>query len=588
MNRIQWRITIPYLILILVLMGSVSGFLIYSVRQNYIINLENELIINGKVLATGLEGFISDQANLDELNQGVKKWAELSNYRFTIISNDGTVIGESHENPSEMDNHADRPEVIDARKNGQGVSIRYSDTVKYQMMYAAVPVTSNGDVIGFLRIAVPLRSIQANLKSALQILIIITVIAIVIAMILAWWIAAKVTQPLRQLTESAIDISKRARDGERITEPIEPVTLDEVGDLTYAINMMTGQLQAELDKLETERMKIAAVLGEMTDGVIIVDDQGTIQLINPAAEGMFDFNGKKPIGLSLVEVVRNYQIIEAWQKSRALDKSEINSLEIGAKHLFLQVVVTPLDPVLPGNSLILLQNITQIRRLETVRRDFISNISHELRTPLAALKALTETLQEGALDDPPAAHRFLQKIETEVDALSLMVSELLELARIESGRVPLNIEPTYPCQIMINAIERLFLQAERAGLEIKTNCPDELPNVLADISRMEQVLVNLLHNAIKFTPSGGKIYVSADEKGDYIQFSVRDTGIGIPKADLTRIFERFYKTDPARAGSGTGLGLAISRHLVNAHHGRIWAESIQGEGSTFYFTIPKS
>jgi two-component system phosphate regulon sensor histidine kinase PhoR len=253
--------------------------------------------------------------------------------------------------------------------------------------------------------------------------------------------------------------------------------------------------------------------------------------------------------------------------------------------------------------MLLFQNLTQQRFLENVRRDFISNLSHELRTPLASLKALTETLQEGALEDPPAAQRFLQRMDAEVDALSQMVSELLELARIESGRVPLQMQPLSPGDVVSNAVERLSVQAERADLEIILDCPDDLPEIFADPPRLEQVLVNLLHNAIKFTPAGGKILLTtrvADASGmpppiypsetisrkSGVLFSVQDTGVGIPSDDLPRIFERFYKADRARSSGGTGLGLAIARHSVEAHGGRIWAESVEGQGSTFYFYIP--
>jgi two-component system phosphate regulon sensor histidine kinase PhoR len=236
--------------------------------------------------------------------------------------------------------------------------------------------------------------------------------------------------------------------------------------------------------------------------------------------------------------------------------------------------------------MLLFQNLTQIKKLETVRQDFISNISHELRTPIASLKALTETLQEGALEDPPAAKRFLERIETEVDSLSLMVSELLELSRIDSGRVPLKLTPISPCELVYSSVERLSLQAERANLRVLIDCPDDLPDVLADSKRLEQVLVNLLHNAIKFTLSGGTITVSAQDSVEYIEFCVRDTGVGIPEEELPRIFERFYKTDRARASGGTGLGLAIARHLVEAHSGRIWAESVESKGTNLYFRIP--
>jgi two-component system phosphate regulon sensor histidine kinase PhoR len=239
-----------------------------------------------------------------------------------------------------------------------------------------------------------------------------------------------------------------------------------------------------------------------------------------------------------------------------------------------------------GSTLLLFQDLTNQRQTEAMRRDFISNVSHELRTPLAALKALTETLQAGALEDPPAAHRFLEQMETEVDSLSLMVNELLELSRIESGRVPLNLAPTPPLDIVYPAVDRLRLQAERAGLLLSVECAEDLPLVLADATRVQQVVVNLLHNAIKFTPSEGEVTVNVTRQDREVRFAISDTGIGIAAEDLPRIFERFYKVDRSRATSGTGLGLAIARHLVEAHGGRIWAESEVGKGSTFYFTIP--
>ena len=311
-------------------------------------------------------------------------------------------------------------------------------------------------------------------------------------------------------------------------------------------------------------------------------------MFNPAAENLFAVREVDALGNTLVEVLRNHQIVDLWRSCLATEESQVTTLEISTKRLYLQTVATPLGQALPGSTLLLFQNLTRVRQLETVRRDFISNISHELRTPLASLKALTETLQEGALDDPPAAHRFLQRMETEVDSLSLMVSELLELSRIESGRVPLQLTPSRPLAIISDAVDRLGLQAERAGLDMQIDCPEDLPAVLADPDRLEQVMVNLLHNAIKFTPSGGEILISASPLDRQIVFSVKDTGVGIPSIDLPRIFERFYKADRARSTGGTGLGLAISRHLVEAHGGRIWAESVEGQGSTFYFSIPQA
>jgi two-component system phosphate regulon sensor histidine kinase PhoR len=220
-----------------------------------------------------------------------------------------------------------------------------------------------------------------------------------------------------------------------------------------------------------------------------------------------------------------------------------------------------------------------------VRRDFVSNLSHELRTPLASLKALVETLRDGALEDPKAAGRFLNSVETEVDALTQMVQELLDLSRVESGQVPLNLVPADVRDVLSRPSERLRPQAERAGLTLSVELPPDLPRVLADVERMQQVVINLLHNAIKFTPPGGRVAISAETAGDEMIMSVRDTGVGIAAENLDRIFERFYKADRARSGGGTGLGLAIAKHIVQAHGGRIWAESAEGKGSVFRFTL---
>ncbi len=367
-------------------------------------------------------------------------------------------------------------------------------------------------------------------------------------------------------------------------QPIPPGK-DEISQLAQVFNGMSVRLNGQINDLEGERAKLDAVLQKMTDGVLIVDRQGVVQLLNSAAIKMFSITNPAPIGKPLIEVIRHHQPVEMWQHCQATGEDQREDFDVGHR-LSLQGIASSLSPAIFGSTLLLFQDLTRQHQIEAMRRDFISNVSHELRTPLAALKALTETLQTGAMEDPPAAHRFLEQMETEVDSLSLMVNELLELSRIESGRVPLNLAPAHPIDIVNPAYERLRLQAERAGLTLTLECPPDLPAVLADASRMQQVVVNLLHNAIKFTPSGGQVTVNAALEDREVQFSVSDTGIGITAEDLPRIFERFYKVDRSRATTGTGLGLAIARHLVEAHTGKIWAESQVGKGSTFYFTLP--
>jgi len=361
-----------------------------------------------------------------------------------------------------------------------------------------------------------------------------------------------------------------------------PVDVQGLEELSNAVKGLTATANFQLATVETERAKLAAVLDTMTDSVLIADAEGRIQFANPASERLFEY--KNALGRSVTEVLRHHQLVEAWRKCRATGEAQEETIELPARRQFLRLLVIP--DKYTGGSLLLVQNLTRLRRLETMRRDFVSNLSHELRTPLASLKALTETLNEGALEDPPAARRFLGRIETEVDALTQMVQELLELTRIESGQVALELQPVTPEKLLQTAAERMKLQAERAGLILTVEAATALPDVRADAARLEQVLVNLIHNAVKFTHPGGSVRLLAEAEGLFVRFAVRDTGVGIPADDLPRIFERFYKADGARSGGGTGLGLSIARHIVEAHGGKIWAESMEGQGSTFYFSIP--
>jgi two-component system, OmpR family, phosphate regulon sensor histidine kinase PhoR len=386
---------------------------------------------------------------------------------------------------------------------------------------------------------------------------------------------------LRRHMEKYAATIRRAAQG-AFSPAALPEDLAGLENISNAVHSLVAVFDSHISGVEAERAKLAAVLEQMTDGVLIADSDGYVQFANPAAIRLF--NTPVPIGHSTAEVLRQYQLVEAWQRARTSGAQQIEAVELPSRHLFLQLFILP-DPN-TGGSLMLVQDLTRVRRLEMVRRDFVSNVSHELRTPLASLKALTETLRDGALEDPKVANRFLGRIETEVDALTQMAEELLELARIESGQVPLEFSQVNPARLMESSAERMRAQAERAGLELRLEVPASLPEVRGDERRLEQVLVNLIHNAVKFTRPGGDVVLSADLDGDFVRFAVCDTGVGIPEDDLPRIFERFYKSDRARSGGGTGLGLSIARHIVEAHGGRIWVDSMEGRGSTFNFTIP--
>jgi two-component system phosphate regulon sensor histidine kinase PhoR len=361
-----------------------------------------------------------------------------------------------------------------------------------------------------------------------------------------------------------------------------PEAPHELSELSSAFSHQRSTFNLKLSTANAERARLSAILDQLTDGVLIADAEGRVQFANPAAEKLF---GAALIGRSMVETLRHHQLAEAWRRCRETGELQTESVEVPASRHFLQLIVVP-DRDARGGTLLLVQDLTRVRRLETVRRDFISNLSHELRTPLASLKALTETLQGGALSDPEAGPRFLGRIQAEVDALTQMAQELLDLSKIESGQVALELTPVEPHRLLNASAERMHLQAERARLSLGVEETGDVPRVRVDSGRLEQVLVNLIHNAVKFTPPGGNIVLSARGDGSSVIFSVKDSGVGIPQDDLPRIFERFYKADRARSGGGTGLGLSIARHIVEAHGGRIWAESREGQGSTFFFSIP--
>jgi len=581
-TSIRWRIAVPYVVLILVVMGVLSGYLAGFVRDMYLDGLEDRLVSDLLLIGDALAPALSDASRPEEyLDERVREYAELTDARVTIIASDGTVLAESDKDRSTMDNHGDRPEIIAAFARGQGSSVRYSKTIGQDMLYVALRVTHEDSDVSVVRAALPLSEVESHLGRLIRSTLLASLIAVILAAILAMVIAERTTKPVRQLTQAAEDMAVG-----RLDRRILITSRDEIGTLARALNQTAEILQDTITTLGEEQDHLQAVLEHMADGVLIIDDTGHVSLINPAAVRLLDTTQEAALQHSFAQVVRDHRLIDLWEESRRQRAGQSEFIEMDAGQIFLQAIITPFAEDSGSSCLVILQDLTSMRRLETVRRDFISNISHELRTPLAGLKALVDTLRDGAMDDPPAAERFLNRIEVEVDSMTQMVEELLQLSRIESGQTGDELVSTDIAGVVMHSAERLRPQAERAGIDLIIDYTEELPRVMADSERIRQVVINLVHNAIKFTPAGGKITISATGDPYEVVVSVADTGVGIPRGDLPRIFERFYKADRARSGGGTGLGLAISKHIIQAHAGRIWVESVEAKGSTFYFALP--
>jgi two-component system, OmpR family, phosphate regulon sensor histidine kinase PhoR len=392
----------------------------------------------------------------------------------------------------------------------------------------------------------------------------------------------RLIRPMRRLVRS---IEQDAIGGQSLHDLVRQAPA-EMAPLLYGLHVTHARLRRTVEELEQERAEMSALFEHMADSVLVLDSEERIVLSNPAAERVLS---RALVGHRLEDVTHDAELVDL-ARSVSHSRTELRLIEFygndGGERRWIQAVATPLPE---QRRLLVLQDISELRRAEVARRDFVANVSHELRTPVAALKALVETLEQGAIDDPVEGPRFLHHMHVEVDGLTQMITELLDLARAEAGRLDLGLAPCRADELVRDAASRATPTAQRAELQLDVVLPaDDDLWVCADSRRMGQVLSNLLGNAIKFTPAGGHIETGAKRRAERVELWVSDTGVGIEPEHLSRVFERFYKTDPSRAaGTGTGLGLAIAKHLVLAHSGQIWAESEgNGRGTTFRVSLP--
>ncbi len=579
LRSIQWRIAVPFVLLIVISMGVLGVYSTNFARDFQLDNLRSHLNKEARITAeASLPAFLGQSGGLDTL---AKKLGVEIGARVTIIALDGKVLGDSQEDPSTMENHATRPEVKDALVSGVGESTRYSTTLGEQMMYVAVPVINQGEILGVARIALPLIAVRNSVNQITLIISLATVTTILLAILAAGLIARATTRPIREITKA----SKRIASGE-LGQKITVRTRDETGQLAQAFNEMSSNLNKLVGDITTERTKLQTVLANMADGVVTVDVEGKIVLANQATERLFNFREKDVTAKPLIETVRDHEVDEILKLCLKTTQTQTVQFESVASKRFLRAIAIPIVEGKLTGALLLFQDLTELRSLQTMRRELVGNISHELRTPIAGIKAMVETLKDSAIDDKQAATDFLSRIDSEVDRLAQMVAELTELSRIETGRTELRMAPLNLNSLVGDVVTQLNLLAERQQVTITADLTTNLPTIRADNDRIRQTLVNLVHNAIKFNRPGGKVTVSTKAEREFVTVSISDTGIGISKEDLPHVFERFYKADKARSKGGSGLGLAIAKHTIQAHAGNIWALSEEGQGSTFSFSLP--
>ena len=518
--------------------------------------------------------------------------------RVTVILVDGTVVADTGAGKEAAGNLLGRPEIRDALNDGVAGSMTLRLPDGEDVVYGTAPIQPDGSLVGVVRLEVPASVIQDDVNRIRYVIAFFALTVVVFSVVVAYVLALRTSRSVRTVTDAA----QRLAQGD-LDQRVGPSTENETRELANAFNRMAAALRTSINDLSDERAKLAAIFNTMADGVVVVGEDGRVQLTNQAAETLLGVNRYRIEGHRFIEAVRDHELQQLLLSCLNEREPRFGEIELLRPRRFLSAVAIPLNseqdspgghsreggnPTGAGGVLLNLHDLTRMRQVETTRREFVSNVSHELRSPIASVKALVESLEDGAVDERETARDFLQRIHREVDRMSNLVAELLHLARLETGQESLDLR-AIDLKPMIEELLSDFQASAAAGrVVLKSDVADDVPPVVGDEEKLRQALVNLMNNALKFTPEHGEITVAARARNGSAEVCVEDTGIGIAREHLSHIFERFYKVDRARRDGGTGLGLAIVKHIVEAHGGEVLVESHEGSGSTFGFTVPRA
>jgi two-component system, OmpR family, phosphate regulon sensor histidine kinase PhoR len=582
-----WKLGFAFLALLIAVLLPVDFYAERALRRDYERSGFEQLAAIARLALAHPPQAIAANSDASSNSAPLRDWVAqmaASGVRVTVITSDGQVLADSQSDPSTMENHAGRPEVRDALTKGDGQSIRHSVTINRDLLYYAVRLSVAGGPPLILRFASPLQTLNEELWEFRKRLWLASLVMLLVTGAASLLISRSFSDRVDRLKK----FSDRVAEGD-----FRPIEADRSGDVMEALAASLNQSAARLDRtirtLTEERNLSSAILGSMVEGVAVVNASERLLFANPGFAEILDLDVPPQSGSALVEVVRQTELIEAVrQVLRGEPRVETEIVTGTLRQHFFAVTVAAVSAAETSGAVIVLHDITDLRKLERVRRDFVANVSHEFKTPLTAIQGFAETLLAGAIDDAQNRVRFLEIILEHSQRLARLTDDLLRLSQMDADRLGLEIRGVGVQQFVESCVETAQRPAAERDLRISVNLSSRLPDMAADRRRLAEVLQNLLDNAIQYTPPGGQIMLSASANGSEVTFTVSDTGIGIPQTDQPRIFERFYRVDVARSREvgGTGLGLAIAKHLVEAHGGRIWVESEVGQGSQFHFTVP--
>ncbi len=598
-RKLIWQIFPAIVLIILITMGAGAWYGSLALRDFYLNELDNDLAARANLTRMS----VGDYLQHNDIT-GLRRFCTISGRksatRITVIRPDGKVWADSDENADAMENHSNRPEIIEAMQRKVGKSLRFSRTLRKRMFYVAVPLyrdaMGNGteEIVGVLRMSVPVKAIDSTLLSIRLKIGFGAIVVILFAAAVALLVSRNISRPLEALKQSAERLSE-GDFAQRMSISLGRSASLEVATLALAMDKMAGQLQERFDTIVSQRNELDTVFSCMVESVLAVDSHEHVLNLNNAAAQLLGVDKKKAKGKLIQEIVRNVSLQQ--QIAEILETGERQEGEIvfqsmdGERYLQTSLVSLRDEKGESGDVLIVMNDITNLRHLEGVRRDFVANVSHELRTPITSIRGYVETLLDEGLEDRENGIKFLEIVLRQSERLNAIIEDLLTLSRIEQdsekGEIQLADGVLRP--VLEAAVQTCRMKADQQGIRIDLECPDEIMGRIND-TLLEQAVVNLLVNAITYSGIGGTVFVSAEiakSRRNQVLVRVKDTGVGIGKEHLPRLFERFYRSDKARSRKlgGTGLGLAIVKHIIGAHGGDVTVESREGQGTTFTLSI---
>ena len=587
-KRLLWQLFPSYLLITLISLFAASWYASKAMRHFFLEQTATDLKARAALLEKQIKGLLSPLRG-ESIDTICKEAGRLSGTRITVILPDGTVIGDSRETPRLMDNHAGRPEIITALAGQTGQSLRFSKTLMQRMLYVAVAIRDHQNIVAVLRTALPANAVETEIRSIqLKIALGGCIIALLAAGI-SWIISRRISRPIELMKKSAEQFA-----GGDLNHRLPAPATEEMAGLADALNQMAAQLDDRIETISRQRNQLETVLASMLEGVVAIDTEERIVSINRAAAQLFENEPADCQNKSIQEVIRSPALQQFIR--HALASTRPAEEDITLYQNAERVIDVKSSPMLDADrkqigTLVVFNDVTQLRRLENMRRDFVANVSHEIKTPLTAIKGFVETLQHGKVDQAEEYERFLKIIQKHVDRLNSIIEDLLALSRIEQEdeRKEINLRKTKIAGIIQSAIQLCLPKAEEKNIRIDLDCEKDISAVF-DPALIEQAVVNLLDNAIKYSEPQSKVLLTTLKQNTGVIIRVEDHGIGIAQKHLPRIFERFYRVDKARSRSlgGTGLGLAIVKHIAQAHGGQVTVESALGEGSRFSIHLPQN